>query len=73
MLPEHHLYVVVHGSKPHCDHIDLRDYLRKHPEQVLRYTAEKRRLAHLLHTDREAYVDSKAWLAREMLAAARNE
>jgi GrpB-like predicted nucleotidyltransferase (UPF0157 family) len=70
-LPEHHLYVVVSGSTPHRDHVDLRDYLRTHPEQARRYAAEKLRLAHLLKTDRDAYVDGKAWLVRELLAAAR--
>ena len=26
--PYHHLYVVVEGSEPHLDHVQLRDYLR---------------------------------------------
>lgn len=72
-LPEHHLYLVVRGSLPHCDHVELRDYLRTHPAQALRYATEKRRLAHLLHKDREAYVNGKAWLVQELLAAARAE
>lgn len=70
-LPEHHLYVVIEGSQPLRDHLDFRDYLRSHPEQAKRYAAEKRRLAHLLSSDREAYVSGKAWLVREILAAAR--
>lgn len=70
-LPEHHLYVVILDSPPHRDHVDLRDYLRTHPEQAQRYGAEKRRLAHLLATEREAYIDGKAWLVRELLAEAR--
>lgn len=72
-LPEHHLYVVIEGSQPLRDHVDLRDYLRSHPEQAERYAAEKRRLAHLLSSDREAYVSGKAWLIQEILAAARAE
>jgi GrpB-like predicted nucleotidyltransferase (UPF0157 family) len=72
-LPAHHLYVVVDGAPPYLDHVDLRDYLRTHPEQALRYTREKRRLAHLLKTDREAYVNGKAWLVEELLACARGE
>ena len=71
-LPEHHLYVVVLDSPAHRDHVDLRDYLRTHPEQAQRYALEKRRLAHLLATDREAYVDGKAWLVRELLLRARS-
>lgn len=61
-LPENHLYLVVRDSAPHRDHVDLRDYLRKHPDQACRYANEKRRLAHLLHADREAYVNGKVWL-----------
>jgi GrpB-like predicted nucleotidyltransferase (UPF0157 family) len=30
--PEHHLYGVVAGSKPHLDHVLLRDYLRQRPD-----------------------------------------
>jgi GrpB-like predicted nucleotidyltransferase (UPF0157 family) len=71
-FPEHHLYVVVSGSPAHRDHVDLRDYLRAHPAQAQRYAAEKRRLAHLLQTDRRAYVTGKAWLVREILHAARS-
>ena len=50
---------------------DLREHLRTHPRDAARYAAEKRRLAPLLATDREAYVEGKAWLVRELLAAAR--
>lgn len=71
-LPENHLYVVVNLSDPYRDHVDLRDYLRTHPDAARRYAAEKRRLAPLLIVDREAYVDGKAWLIREMLESARN-
>jgi GrpB-like predicted nucleotidyltransferase (UPF0157 family) len=70
-LPAHHLYVVARGSQPYRDHVDLRDHLRAHPDAVARYAAEKRRLAPLLATDREAYVRGKAWLVAELLAAAR--
>lgn len=72
-LPEHHLYLVVDGSLPYRDHVDLRDYLRTHPQAAARYAAEKRRLAYLLRTDREAYVDGKAWLVQELLSSARAE
>lgn len=71
-LPEHHLYVVVVGSPAYRDHIDLRDYLRAHPEQAQRYAQEKILLAPLLASDRQAYVDGKAWIVRELLAQARS-
>ncbi|MCX4966826.1 GrpB family protein [Streptomyces sp. NBC_00654] len=50
--PEHHLYSVVAGSKPHLDHILLRDYLRQRPDEVRRYSALKVALAQRFHADR---------------------
>lgn len=70
--PYHHLYVVVQGSPPHRDHIDLRDYLRRRPDEVARYAERKRELAHLLTTDRHAYVDAKSGIIRDMLSRARS-
>jgi len=67
----HHLYVVVAGSQPHRDHIDLRDFLRTHPAQAARYSGLKRRLAVLLETDRPAYSDGKAEMISEFLRQAR--
>jgi GrpB-like predicted nucleotidyltransferase (UPF0157 family)/broad specificity phosphatase PhoE len=67
----HHLYVVVAGSKPHRDHVDLRDYLRVHPGEAARYAKLKHGLAPLLATDRPAYADGKAELISELLQLAR--
>ena len=72
-LPPYHLYLVVADSPAYQDHVDLRDYLRRHPADAERYAREKKRLAPLLATDREAYVEGKAWLVRELLATARGE
>jgi GrpB-like predicted nucleotidyltransferase (UPF0157 family) len=69
--PYHHLYVVVEGTEPHRDHVDLRDHLRRHPEDARRYAERKRELASLLGTDREAYTIGKGRLIEEMLARAR--
>jgi GrpB-like predicted nucleotidyltransferase (UPF0157 family) len=69
--PYHHLYVVVAGSKPHRDHVDLRDYLRRRPDEAARYAALKGRLAYLLTADRDAYTDGKAELIGELLRRAR--
>lgn len=71
-LPYHHVYAVIAGSKPHRDHLDLRDYLRTHPAEAQRYAAQKRRVAHLLTTDREAYVGGKSQLVEHLLAASRS-
>lgn len=70
-LPAHHLYVVVAGSGPHLDHIDLRDHLRTHPTELGRYAELKRELAPLLETDRDAYFRGKSALIAEMLMTAR--
>jgi GrpB-like predicted nucleotidyltransferase (UPF0157 family) len=67
----HHLYVVVAGSKPHRDHVDLRDFLRAHPDQAARYASLKHQLAVLLQTDRPAYNDGKAELIGDLLRQAR--
>jgi GrpB-like predicted nucleotidyltransferase (UPF0157 family) len=72
-VPYHHLYVVVAGSGPHRDHIDLRDFLRAHPGHAARYAALKRQLAVLLTTDREAYVRGKHEMITEFLRTARGE
>ena len=63
---------MVAGSPPYRDHVDLRNHLRTHRTDAERYAAEKRRLSGLLATDREAYVEGKAWLVRELLARARS-
>jgi GrpB-like predicted nucleotidyltransferase (UPF0157 family) len=67
----HHLYLVVAGSTAHRDHLDLRDYLRRHPAECERYAALKRELAALLATDRDAYLTGKADLVTELLKRAR--
>lgn len=70
-LPNHHLYAVVAGSKPHLDHVLLRDLLRRDPSRAAAYAAEKRRHAHLLESNRLEYVDAKAALIESLLARAR--
>jgi GrpB-like predicted nucleotidyltransferase (UPF0157 family) len=72
-LPIHHLYVVVAGSTPHLDHVLLRDLLRRDPDAAAAYAAVKRRHAHLLQTDRSAYLDAKAGVIEALLSRARAE
>jgi GrpB-like predicted nucleotidyltransferase (UPF0157 family) len=64
----HHLYVVVAGNKAHRDHVVLRDHLRRNAADRERYGVLKRDLAHLLTTDRAAYVEAKAALVEELIA-----
>ena len=67
----HQLYVVIAGTKAHRDHVDLRDYLRAHPDEAARYGKLKRELAPLLVMDRPAYTNGKAGLISELLWLAR--
>ena len=69
--PEHHLYGVVAGSKPHLDHVLVRDYLRQRPDEVQRYGAFKVALAQRFYADNEgrsAYSAAKSALVEELLA-----
>ncbi|MBT2396192.1 GrpB family protein [Streptomyces sp. ISL-100] len=68
--PEHHLYGVVAGSKPHLDHILLRDYLRQRPDEVRRYSALKRALAQRFAANsegRQNYSTAKNALVEELV------
>ncbi len=69
--PVHHLYAVIAGSKPHLDHVLLRDYLRRRPDEVQRYSALKVALAQRFPADREgrvAYSAAKSALVEELVA-----
>ena len=62
---------VVAGSKPHLDHVLLRDYLRQQPDEVQRYSALKVALAQRFCADSEgraAYSAAKSALVEELLA-----
>ncbi len=73
--PARHLYVVVDGNQPYRDHVDLRDYLRKHTAEAREYATLKAALAARFPTDapddREAYTGAKADFIQGVLAAAR--
>lgn len=72
-LPAHHLYLVVENSKPHLDHVLLRDLLRADPEARRRYGELKRANVELAKGDMDVYVAAKAGLVAELLARARAE
>lgn len=73
-LPYHHLYVVAAGTKPHLDHVLLRDHLRSHPDAAERYGRRKLEVAHLITAEsRQAYMEAKASIVEELLAVARRE
>jgi GrpB-like predicted nucleotidyltransferase (UPF0157 family) len=55
-----HLHVCAAGSEDERRHLALRDFLRAHPDEALRYGEVKRRLVALRPGDRLAYIDGKA-------------
>jgi GrpB-like predicted nucleotidyltransferase (UPF0157 family) len=67
----HHLYVVVAGSRPHADHVDLRDHLRLHADVANSYAALKKELAERHAGDRVAYMIGKESFVSTALRAAR--
>jgi GrpB-like predicted nucleotidyltransferase (UPF0157 family) len=72
-VPEHHLYVVVAGTKPHLDHVLLRDYLRSHPDEVRRYAQTKWELARRLAGEpqaRSSYWQAKSPLVEDLVGRA---
>ena len=71
--PVHALYVVVAGSKPHLDHVLLRDLLRRRVDLAARYESVKRANAYRLPADWLGYTDAKADLITELLVLARSE
>lgn len=61
---------MVAGSKPHLDHVLLREYLCQRPDEVQRYSALKVALAQLFPADSEgraAYSAAKSVLVEELV------
>ncbi|MEX1132155.1 MAG: GrpB family protein [Flavobacteriales bacterium] len=67
-----HVHMVESGQAS-VDRIIFRDYLREHPEDVIRYEAHKQELAKRFPKDREAYTKHKTEYVNEVLAKARKE
>ncbi|AOR24332.1 GrpB family protein [Clostridium taeniosporum] len=59
-LMQHHLYVCPENSKELKRHILFRDYLRKHKEDVIRYSKVKEEAALLYPTDIDSYIKYKS-------------
>lgn len=68
--PRTHLHVRRAGSFSEQFALLFRDYLRAHQAQADEFGAAKRSVAHLLLTDRAAYVDAKAPLVWEVVREA---
>lgn len=70
-LAAHHLYAVVDASRPHLDHVLLRDLLRSDPAACERYEACKRESAARCDGDLDRYVALKAEVVAALLERAR--
>ncbi|MBI3957477.1 MAG: GrpB family protein [Chloroflexi bacterium] len=59
-LPSHHLYACPEGNAELARHIFLREWLKRHPDDVAEYARKKFLLAELCDHDRRLYADVKA-------------
>jgi len=62
----HHLYACPPDSRAYRSHIEFRDHLRNHPQDVGAYATLKRSLAESV-VDREAYTQAKTGFIEEIL------
>jgi GrpB-like predicted nucleotidyltransferase (UPF0157 family) len=69
--PRHNLYVCPQDGPGVVEHLDFRDYLRAHPEEILVYEALKRRLAQTFPDDLDAYTEGKAAYIQGVLRGAK--
>lgn len=65
--PVHHLYCCINNSAPVRNHLQLRDYLRSHPEKVSAYGELKKKLAAQFPFDIDQYVEHKTAFITEAL------
>lgn len=55
----HHLHVCQTGSRHEFRHLAVRDFLRSHPNEAIRYAALKRQVVLRHPEDRLAYIEGK--------------
>lgn len=63
----HNLYVCIEGSIGLANHLNFRDYLKRHPEEIVEYSKVKQRLADEFTYDIDAYIDGKTDFIVEIL------
>jgi GrpB-like predicted nucleotidyltransferase (UPF0157 family) len=68
----HHIHIIESESILQ-ERLLFRDYLRKHPDEALRYAELKRHLAQQFSTDREAYTSGKRDYVQFVLERVRQE
>lgn len=66
--PRHHLYICKEGVPSLQNHLNLRNYLRSHPQKAAAYGALKKQLAAQFPHDIDAYIDGKTTFILEILA-----
>jgi len=70
MLPPHHLYACPSDGAELRKHLLFRDYLRTHPEAVMKYAAVKTQLAEQYGADRDGYTQAKTPCIHEIMRKA---
>lgn len=68
----HHVHAYERGHPEIESHLDFRDYLRAHPEQVRRYAELKSKLSEQHRNDVEAYIEGKSPFIKETIRNARD-
>jgi GrpB-like predicted nucleotidyltransferase (UPF0157 family) len=68
----HHIHIVESNSIL-LERLLFRDYLREHPDEVLRYAQLKQYLAEQFPTDREAYTSGKTEYIQSVMQKVRQE
>jgi GrpB-like predicted nucleotidyltransferase (UPF0157 family) len=71
LWPRHNLYVCPPDGIGLAQHLDFRDYLRAHPEEIPVYETLKRGLARQFPEDITAYTEGKAAYIQDVLRRAR--
>ncbi len=59
-VQSHFIHIEQIDSESYKNHILFRDYLNNHPEEVIKYSQLKRKLAEIHFNDRERYTEEKA-------------
>ena len=65
-LPKHHLYVCLQNAEALLEHLAFRDFMRCHPKWVQRLSGLKRSLCEQHDNDRQAYIEGKDAMVREI-------
>jgi GrpB-like predicted nucleotidyltransferase (UPF0157 family) len=71
-LPAHHLYACEKSAQPLVEHLAYREFMRRHPEWRQKLNALKRSLCEQYDNDRQAYIDGKDAMVKEITRLALN-